>query len=103
MGKFQPGRSGNPGGRPRKIAAVQALARQHTVKAIKQLVDCIGDAKASRSERNKASEILLNRGWGAPTQPVDLNGKVGVTVRIVEFRESPEGEVESSEDGADGA
>lgn len=94
MGKFQPGRSGNPGGRPRKIAAVQALARQHTVKAIRQLVDCIDDVKASRSERNKASEILLNRGWGAPTQPIDLDGNVGITVIVREFDsgDSDEGE-----------
>jgi hypothetical protein len=103
MSKFQPGQSGNPSGRPKKIAAVQALARQHTVAAIRTLVEVMnGMHGAKATDRERAANAILNRGWGAPTQPVDLNGKVGVTVRIVEFRESPEGEVESSEDGADG-
>jgi Family of unknown function (DUF5681) len=31
---FQKGRSGNPGGRPKVVAEVKELARQHTGKAI---------------------------------------------------------------------
>lgn len=101
--KWKKGQSGNPGGRPKQLAAVQALARQHTVAAIKRLADIAqGQHGAKPSEQTRAAEILLNRGWGAPTQPVDLNGSAGVTIRIVRFREGADGEVESSEHDDDG-
>src|SRR5207244_11467027 len=34
---FQPGQSGNPGGRPKEDAPVRDLARQHTAEAIRKL------------------------------------------------------------------
>ena len=36
--RFQPGQSGNPGGRPKTIIAVAELARQYTTEAIEMLV-----------------------------------------------------------------
>jgi hypothetical protein len=101
---WKKGESGNLKGRPKTLSAAQALARQYTPMAIRRLVEIAnGEHGAKANDIRAAANDLINRAWGAPTQPVDLNGKVGVTVKIVEFRESPEGEVESSEDGADGA
>jgi hypothetical protein len=40
---FKPGQSGNPGGRPKGWAEVNALARQHTAAAIEALVKSLGD------------------------------------------------------------
>ena len=39
IGRFQPGRSGNPGGRPRAAHSIQELARKHAPEAIKTLAD----------------------------------------------------------------
>ena len=61
---FQPGRSGNPGGRPR--ADVTALARAHTAEAIRALVKALDNPR----ERVAAAAVLLDRGWGKAAQPV---------------------------------
>jgi len=58
--------SGNPGGRPKAALDVQALARQHTVRAIETLVDALGDERL----RVSAAVHLLERGWGKPVQPL---------------------------------
>lgn len=78
-GKFQPGRSGNPGGRPKEHAEVKEMARAHTEQAIATL------AKWMLSDEPKAAiaaaTALLDRAWGKPTQaisgedgkPIDIN------------------------------
>lgn len=59
--KFQPGVSGNPGGRPKGIAA---LARQHTDKALEVLSSALDDADGRI--RVAAAKELLDRGYGKP-------------------------------------
>lgn len=69
---FPPGQSGNPGGRPKGIAA---LARAHTDKAVQVLVD----GMESDDERVKiaAAKEILDRGYGkAPVFTADLTGKL---------------------------
>lgn len=62
---FQPGQSGNPGGRPKGNAT--SLARKHTAEAIEALVLALKNPK----ERVPAAVALLNRGWGQPKQPIE--------------------------------
>jgi hypothetical protein len=71
-GRFVPGVTGNPGGRPKGIAAI---ARQHTDKA----VDVLVAAMDSDDERVKiaAAKEILDRGYGkAPVFTADLTGKL---------------------------
>ena len=48
-GRFQPGKSGNPGGRPRATHSIQELARKHAPEAIKTLADIAKKRHARRS------------------------------------------------------
>jgi hypothetical protein len=56
---WQPGQSGNPGGRPKGLAS---LCREHTPEAVDTLV------RALRSDDERvavtAASVLLDRGWG---------------------------------------
>ena len=67
-GRFQKGQSGNPGGRPKIIAEIQDLARQHTEKAIDTLAAIMSDDGASASARVSAANTLLDRGYGKAPQ-----------------------------------
>lgn len=73
-GRFAKGVSGNPGGRPKALVEVKALAQKHTVDAINAL------AKIVRTGKNEqaiiaAATALLDRAWGKPTQPLsDADG-----------------------------
>lgn len=65
---FQPGQSGNPGGRPKENAELKALARTHTTEAIEKLVMWM------RGENPKASVsaclAILDRAYGKPAQAI---------------------------------
>jgi hypothetical protein len=68
-GKWLPGTSPNPGGRPAALNEVRDLARKHTAKAVANLAK-IADSGKSEMARIAASVALLDRGWGRPTQPI---------------------------------
>jgi hypothetical protein len=72
MAKFEKGRSGNPGGRPKESHDVKELAQQHGPEAIERLVEWM------KSENPKASvsaaQALLDRGFGKAAQPLEHSG-----------------------------
>lgn len=72
---FQKGRSGNPKGHVSpEMADARALAKQHTKLAIMGLVEVAKlPAAKHASAKAFACDKLLERGWGKPVQPVDIN------------------------------
>ena len=84
---FKPGRSGNPGGRPKlpeDVKNVRELARQYTSQAVAALVEVMQESK-SDAARVAAVNALLDRGWGKAAQPVtgeDGEGPVGYAVTL---------------------
>lgn len=83
-GRFQPGRSGNPGGRPKELGEVKELARAHTVAAIQRLAEWMlsDNPKASVA----AASILLDRGWGKATQPISGEDGKPIDINLNEVR-----------------
>lgn len=68
-GWFQPGQSGNPGGRPKKTSAeLKAVARMKklTPHAVDVVVEILDNEKASLYARLQAAEIIFNRAMGRP-------------------------------------
>lgn len=70
--QFQKGRSGNPAGHTPIPADVKEAAKAHTMTAIETLVDEMKNGKNGAS-RVAAATAILNRGWGAPKQTVDVD------------------------------
>ncbi len=69
---FGKGKSGNPAGRTPIPADVKEAAKAHTVTAIDTLYDIMVNGKNDAS-RVGAANAILNRGWGAPKQTVDID------------------------------
>jgi hypothetical protein len=68
---FIKGKSGNPGGRPKVVGEVQALAREISEEAISALRDIIRDKKAPPAARCVAANSILDRGYGRPSQTIN--------------------------------
>lgn len=81
---FQPGKSGNPRGRPKADLTVRALAREHTQEAVQTLVAIMRDRRAKAQARAWAAEALLSRGWGRPESSlkVETEQQPALEVRI---------------------
>lgn len=78
-GHFLPGQTGNAGGRPKLPAEFTELAREHTVTALQTVISVLNDTGAKPSDRLKAAEIVLDRGWGKPLQASQIEVDAAVT------------------------
>jgi hypothetical protein len=68
-GRFRPGASGNPGGRPKDEHGIAELARGYGPEAIERLAKLMRDEDARVSQA--ACVALLDRGYGRPKQAID--------------------------------
>lgn len=83
-GRFVPGKSGNPGGRPKIPQDVKDAIRAACPKAVSVLVGLLDDKKSLI--RLEAAKTLLDRGYGKPAQAqditLDMTGSLDVTAQI---------------------
>ena len=70
---FKPGKSGNPGGRPKVLKDVQEAARQYCGEAIKTLYTIMKNPEEPGHARITAASVLLDRGYGKALQTVESN------------------------------
>lgn len=92
-GTFAKGVSGNPTGRPKKLAELEEAAQAHTLVALDTLARIAVGEKYPPAARVAASCALLDRGWGKARQAVEIAGANGGPVQMVgmtveEFREA---------------
>ncbi len=69
-GRWLPGQSANPGGRPRDELRLAELARAYTEEAIATLVEVMRTGELA--DRVRAATALLDRGYGKPAQEARL-------------------------------
>ena len=70
---FKKGVSGNPKGRPKVPEETKQAFRDASKEACEVLVRIMNDPAAKDSDRIKASEVILDRGWGRPSQAVEVD------------------------------
>ncbi len=94
---FQPGNSGNPGGRrkdPEKFAEFRERCRALEPKALAALEAKLADGDL------KAAELVLNYAWGKPPQAITGEGGEGPPViQIVRRIVDPQAPQEPSDAG----
>jgi hypothetical protein len=95
---FKPGKSYNPGGKPKAvreatpetisqakkaIADLQAAMRDLTPLAAEKLEAVLRNDKAPPAAITKAVEIVFDRGWGKPKETVDLTAKMSLEALVL--------------------
>lgn len=85
-GLFKPGQSGNPSGRPKLPPEIKEMARAASIEAIERAIYWMRSDDSAASL--KAIQLITERAYGKPAQPVDGDGEggkipIGIEVRFI--------------------
>lgn len=80
---FAKGKSGNPGGRPKLPEELKEAFKALAPKAVETLASIMSNDNAKDSDRVRAAEVILDRGYGKPKQQTELTGEDGNAIEIV--------------------
>lgn len=80
-GRFVPGASGNPTGRPKSQREVQQLAESYSGEAIERLATIMRSKNAA--EAGRAAVAILDRAYGRPAQALDVTARRGPDVGAI--------------------
>lgn len=80
-GRFQKGKSGNPGGRKPMDAATKKMLCEATPEAAALLIDTLRNCETDIKLRVHVAEVILDRVYGKSSQPIVAD--VDNVVRLV--------------------
>lgn len=81
---FQPGKTGNPGGRPKKTEeerTLEAMCKEKTPEALATILTIMTGGTNERAQLS-AAQYVIDRGWGKAKESIELSG--GVTLSIAD-------------------
>ena len=79
---FQPGKTGNPGGRPKKTEeerTLEAMCKAKTPEALATILEIMEKGDNERA-RLSAAQYIVDRGWGKAKESVELSGSVALSI-----------------------
>jgi len=91
---FEKGKSGNPGGVPKALKELKTLAREHSTRAVARLAELMEEDGAVGVA---ACNSILDRGWGKPTQAVEVSGPEGGPVAFEALEDLTDEQLEQLE------
>jgi hypothetical protein len=107
QGRWAPGQSGNPGGRPRDVEGIRELIRKQGTPLVERLMRiALGtetriatsfgrevEVQPTFGEQTKAMEVLLSYWLGKPVQAVEVSSVTdhGLTDQLETMRQSERG------------
>lgn len=79
---FEKGQSGNPNGRPRIPQEFKELAKTKSLGALNKIIEIMENPESDKKDVLRASEMIIDRAWGKPTQQIDadVNGNMNITI-----------------------
>lgn len=85
--RFQPGQSGNPGGRPSMPDELKVKIRSEIPRVVDFWIATYQNESENFQNRNKAAENLVAYGYGKPKESVDIDLSADITTNPMTFEE----------------
>jgi len=79
---FQPGQTGNKGGRPKKTdeeRTLEQMCKDKTPDALETILYIMGEGQQERA-RLAAAQYVIDRGWGKAKESVELSGTLNLSI-----------------------